>query len=59
MEFKTIAANFLLTNLVKFTLADSHIEQVLLTPEETEKMVAKYTPESSAFYLVKGWYSAE
>jgi hypothetical protein len=47
MEFKTIAANFLLSNLVTCALADSHIEQVLLTPEETKKMVAKYTPESS------------
>lgn len=47
MEFKKIAANFLLTNLVTCVLSDSHIEQVLLTPEETQKMVAKYTPESS------------
>ena len=37
MEFKTIAANFLLTNLVTCALADSHIEQVLLHLKKLRK----------------------
>jgi hypothetical protein len=35
MEFKTIALNVIVTNLVSFALADDRIKKEVLTPEQT------------------------